>query len=140
MVDPFNLPNTCPDAYGKRKKDARGEGYFGPQKKKKVEIFLDEDEVPLSECQKAMILKDTSGVVQQSSNASDASIPGKSSTAKTFFVSDSNVSQSVLPTPPPPSTSNNIVTIPNPILQPPPTNITLLEPITETSIVSKTHI
>ena len=63
MVDPLNLPETYPDIHGKRKKESRGEGFSRPQKKKKVVAFLDEDEVPLSELQKAMLLKDTSGVV-----------------------------------------------------------------------------
>lgn len=30
LVDPFNLPENYPDAYGKRKKDAHGEGSSGP--------------------------------------------------------------------------------------------------------------
>lgn len=58
LVDPFDLPNTC--------LDARGEGTSGPKKKKKkkkVAMFLDEYDVPLSECRKAIILKDASGVV-----------------------------------------------------------------------------
>lgn len=93
-----------------------------------MEMFLDEYDVPLSELQKAMILKDTSGVAQKSSKASDAPIPGKSLTARTLFVSDTNIPESVLPPPPP---SHKIFTIPNPIPQPPPTNITFLEPITD---------
>lgn len=63
LVDPFNLPETYPDVHGKRKKEFIGEGSSRAQKKKKVAIFQDEDEVPLSERRKAMILKDTSGVV-----------------------------------------------------------------------------
>lgn len=68
MVDPFNLPETYLDAYGKRKKSnkkkvAQGEGTFKPsKKKKKVEMVL--DDVPLSEIHKALILKDTSGLAQ----------------------------------------------------------------------------
>lgn len=90
MVDPFNLLGTYPDAYGKRKKSskkkyAHGEGTSEPQKKKKVAIFLDEYDVPLSESQKAMILKDTSGVAQHSSKASDAPIPGESPMANNSF-------------------------------------------------------
>lgn len=121
MVDPFNLPDTYPDAHGKRKKsstkkDAQGKGTSEPQKKKKkVAIFLDEDGVPLSERQKVMIMKDTSGVSQQSSKASDAPIFGKSPMAKTLFISDTNISGSVLPTPPP-SPSHNTFTIPNSII------------------------
>lgn len=64
LVDPFNLSYTFPYAYGKIKKDAQGEESSGPKKKKKVAIFLDEDEVPLSELHKPMILKDTFGVIQ----------------------------------------------------------------------------
>lgn len=98
LVDSFNLPETYPYAYGKRKKEARGEGSYGSQKKKKkkkVVAFLDEDEVPLNERQKAMVLKDTSGIVQQSSKASEASIPGKSSTARNLCVSISHNSESL---------------------------------------------
>lgn len=138
FVDPFNLPETCPYAYRKRKKEAQGKGSSGPQtkKKKKVDVFLDEDELPLSECQKSMILKDTSGVVQQSSKAPDTPIPGKSSTTITLFTSDSQVSESVLQTQPYPSPSSSL----NPIPRPPPTNLTVIEPVIETPIVSKTHI
>lgn len=125
-IDPLNLPNTYPNTYGKRKKrnemkDAQEEGSSELRKKnKKVEMFLDKDDMPLSECQKAMILKDTYGVAQQSSKASIAPIPGKSPTTITIFVSDSNVFESVLPTPPPPCPSHNTftpssLTIPNPI-------------------------
>lgn len=63
LVDPFNLPETYPYVHSKRKKEFRGEGSSRAQKKKKISIFQNEDEVPLSELQKAMILKDTSGVV-----------------------------------------------------------------------------
>lgn len=87
---------------------------------------------------KSLILKDTSGVAQKSSKASDALIPGKSHMAKTLFVSDSNISGSVLPTPPSPS--HNTFTIPNPIPQPPPINITILEPVTKTPIVSENQL
>lgn len=106
MVDPFNLLDTYLNAYGKRKKsskkkDAQGEGTFEPQKKKKkVEMFLDEYGMPLSERQKAMILNETSGVFQESSKASDAPIHGKSPMAITLFISDSNIFGNVLPTSP----------------------------------------
>lgn len=66
LVDPFNLLETYPDVHGKRKKEFRGEGSSRAQKKKNIVIFQDEDEVPLSERQKVMILKDTSGIVQYS--------------------------------------------------------------------------
>lgn len=85
MVDPFNLPKTYPDVHGKRKKESREEGSSRPQKKKNKDgVLLDEDEVPLSECQKAMLLKDTSGVVQQSSRASDTT-SGKLSEASSLL-------------------------------------------------------
>lgn len=111
LVDPFNLLDTCPDAYGKRKEYARGEGSYGPQKKN-VAVFLDENDVSLSECKKAMILKDTSGIIQQLSKAYDAPTPGKSSTPHTLFLSDSNIYESILPTP---SKSYNTPPTPNPI-------------------------
>lgn len=68
LVDPFNLPETYPNAYGKRKKSskkkvAQGEGTSESPKKKKVEMVL--DDMPLSELQKATILKDTFGVAYQ---------------------------------------------------------------------------
>lgn len=64
MVDPFNIPETYHDVHEKRKKESEGEGSSRPyKKKKKADVFLDEDEVPLSERQKSMLLKDTSGVV-----------------------------------------------------------------------------
>lgn len=78
-------------------------------------MFLDEDVVPLSERQKAMILKDTSGITQQSSKASDATIPGKSFTARNLFVSNSHVFESVLPTQPSSSPSHNTLHTPIPI-------------------------
>lgn len=53
MVDPFNLPESYPNIHGKRKKELRGEGSFMPQKNAKIVVFLDEDEVPLSERQKS---------------------------------------------------------------------------------------
>lgn len=64
LVDPFNLPETYPDVHGKRKKEFRGEVSPRAKKKKKVAIFQDEYEVPLSERQKTIILKDTYEVVQ----------------------------------------------------------------------------
>lgn len=65
MVDPFNLPETYLDMPGKRNKESREEGSSRPQKKKKkVATFLDEDEVPLSERQKVMLLKDTYGIIK----------------------------------------------------------------------------
>ncbi|XP_050897540.1 uncharacterized protein LOC127104400 [Lathyrus oleraceus] len=66
LVDPFNLQETYRDVHGKRKKEFRGEGSSRAQNKNNITIFQDEDAVPLSEHQKAMILKDTSGVVQSS--------------------------------------------------------------------------
>ncbi|XP_050876630.1 uncharacterized protein LOC127080344 [Lathyrus oleraceus] len=62
LVDPFNLLETYPGVHGKIKKDFIGEGSSRAQKKK-ITIFQDEDEVPLSERQKKMMLKGTFGVV-----------------------------------------------------------------------------
>lgn len=67
MVDPFNLPETYPDIHGKTKKGSKGEKPSSPQKKKIV-IFLDEDEVPLSERQKTRfrrILMELSSYLQE---------------------------------------------------------------------------
>lgn len=74
------------------------------------------DDVPLSELHKTMILKDTSGVTQQSSKVSNSPILGKSSTARTLFISDPNVFASVLPTPPPPPPSHKTLSIKKPII------------------------
>lgn len=103
MVDPFNLPETYLDVHGKRTKKSRGEGSSRPQnKKKKVVVLLDEDGVPLSERQKAMLLRDTSGDVQQSLRASDPT-SGKLPEASTLIVSDSVVSERILLIQPPPT-------------------------------------
>lgn len=96
LVDPFNLSETFPDVHGKRKKDFRGEGSSRAQKKKKISIFQDEDEVPLSERQKAMTLKYNSGVVQPPSRASDIT-SRKLPSASTPLNFDSILSQRVLP-------------------------------------------
>lgn len=94
---------------------------------KKVTVFLDEDELPLSERQKAMILKDPFGISQKSSKASNATIPGKPSSTRNLFISNSHFYESILSTQPFPSPSHN--TLPTPILipQPRPTNITSIE-------------
>lgn len=76
------------------------------------------DDVPLSELQKSTILKDTSGVAQQSSKASDARTSSKSLTARNVFVSDIDVSKNVLSTSPPPHPSNTLSS-PNSILSSP---------------------
>lgn len=53
IIDLFNLSETYPDVHGKKKKESREDESSRPLKKKnKVATFLDEDEVPLSECQK----------------------------------------------------------------------------------------
>lgn len=57
-----------------------------------------------------------------------------------FFVSDTNISGSVLPISPPPSPPHNIFTIPNSIPQPPPINITILDLVTKTPIVSENQL
>lgn len=90
LVDPFNLPKTYPNVHGKRNKESHEEGTSRPQKKKKKKTttFLDEDEVPLSERQKAMFPKDTYGDTQQSSKASNTLILGKLPKAMNLFVSD----------------------------------------------------
>lgn len=89
--------------------------------------------MPLSERQKAMLLKDTSGVVQQSSRASDTTF-GKLAKASTPFVSDFVVSERILLVQPLP-TSQPIPIISQifePILLPPPLKTPIKEPITGT--------
>lgn len=95
-MDPFNLPKTYMDVHGKRKKESRGKESTRPHKKNKVVILLDEDEVPLNERQKAMLLKDTSGGVQHSSNASDTA-SGKLHEASTQITFDSVIFERILP-------------------------------------------
>lgn len=56
--------------------------------------------MPLSESQKAMLLKDTSGVFQSSSRASDIA-SSKLPTDSTQFTSDSIISERILPIQPP---------------------------------------
>lgn len=109
LVDPFNLPDTHLDVHGKRKKEFRGEGSYRAQKKKNIVIFQDKDEVPLSERRKAMILKDTSEVVQSSR------VSGKLHSDRTPLNSDSISSERILPIPPPSQS-----TISKPIPIPPP--------------------
>lgn len=109
MADPFNLLETYPNMHGKRKKESHEEGPSRPlKKKKKVATFLDGDEVSLSERHKVMLLKDTYGVIQQSSKASNIPIPGKLPKAINLFVFDSVIYEWVLPTQPFPSHSQSI--------------------------------
>lgn len=128
LVDPFNLPKTCPNVHGKRKKEFIGEGSSRDQKKKKIAIFQDEDKVPLSERQKEIILKDTSGVVLSSSRAFDISFV-KLSSNSTPLNSDSILSQRVLPSPPP-SQSTIFEPIPLPLQK-----SSFINPVTETPII-----
>lgn len=116
LVDPFNLPETCPNVHGKRKKEFKGEGSSRAQKKTKIIVFLDEDEVPLSERQKEMILKDTSGVIQSSLRAYDVA-SGKLPSYSTQFNFDSILSKRILPIQPHPS-SQPIVSEPIPFSPP----------------------
>lgn len=95
LVDPFNLSETYHDVHGKSKKEFKGERSSRAQKKKKIAIFQDEDEVPLDERQNAMILKDASRVVQSSR------FSGKLPSDITFLNSDSISSKRILPIPPP---------------------------------------
>lgn len=124
LVDLFNLPETYPDVHGNRKKELRSEGSFRAQKKK-IDIFQEEDEVTLSERQKAMILKDTSRVVQSSrvygklpfDNTSLNSDSISSTILSIPLPSQSTISEPI-PIPPPesnPQISTPIVEIPPPI-------------------------
>lgn len=144
LVDPFNLPETYPGVHGKRNKESREEGSLRPQekkKKKKVVEFLDEDKVPLSERQRQMLLKDISGIVQRSTEASSETTSGKLPKASNLVVFYSVVSGRILPNPPPPNSkppSYFSQHISKPILLPPPTETPILEPITKTPIVYET--
>lgn len=141
LVDPFHLPETYPNVHGKIKKKFIGKGSSRAQKKKKIAIVQDEDEVPLSERRKAMILKDTSGVVQSSR------VSGKLPSADTSLDSVS-ISSRILPIPPPSqSTISEPIPIPQPetdpqiltpiIEIPPPISALIIEkPVTETPLVS----
>lgn len=149
-MDPFNLLETYPNVHGKRNKESRGGGSSGPQKKKKKKkfvVFLDKDNMPLSEHQKAMLLKDTFGVVQHSSKASDT-MSGKLPEASTLITSNSMISERILPIQPPP-TSQPIPVISKtpeasthiiyePILLLPPSKSPTIKPATETPQVSET--
>lgn len=130
LVNSFNLLKIYPDIHGKRKKEFIGEGSSRAHKKKKIVVFLDEDEVPLSEREKAMILKDISGVVQSSSKASDVA-SGKLTSDSTQFNFDSILSERILPIPHPPS-SQSIIFEPIPL---PPPQSTFIIPIIETPLV-----
>lgn len=127
-MDHFILPETCPDVHGKIKKEFRGEGSSRTQKKKKIVIFQDEDEAPLSERQKAVILKDTSGVVMSSSRDYDIS-SGKLPSDITHFNSGSISSERILPIPHP---SQSTISKPIPL---PPSKSTFINPIIENPII-----
>lgn len=88
--------------------------------------------MPLTECHRAMILKDTSGVVQSYSRASNLAY-GKLPSDNTQFNSDSIISERILPIQPPFS-SKSILSEPIPLPPPQPTTI---NPITETPLVSE---
>lgn len=113
LVDAFNLPEDYPDFHNqlskrsKKRKDAE-EWNFAPKKKKKVADFLDENEVPLSERQRQMLLRDTSGVSQQSTKAPSVTTSGNSPIENDLLVSDFVISERVLPTQPSSSPSQNI--------------------------------
>lgn len=85
-----------------------------------------------------MLLKDTFGVVQQSSKASDTT-SGKLPESSTFIGFESIVSERILPIQPPSSSQLNssmsepIFSQPTtePILLPPPTETPTIEPVTE---------
>lgn len=53
--------------------------------------------MPLNENQKAMLLKDTSGVIQQSSKAYDTTTSCKLPKFSNLLVSDSAISERILP-------------------------------------------
>lgn len=137
LVDPFNLRETYHDVHGKRKKESRKEGSSRPhKKKKKAAESQDEDEVPLNERQRQMLLRYTSGIVQQSTKAPSVTTSGKLPEASNL-VSDSVVSERILPIQPPPNSQPKIS---KPILLPPPTETPILEPVTETPTVFETFV
>ncbi|XP_050897082.1 actin cytoskeleton-regulatory complex protein PAN1-like [Lathyrus oleraceus] len=137
LVDPFNLPETYHDVHGKRKKEFICKGSSRAQKKKKkIVIFQDEDEVPLSERQKAMILKDTSGVVQSSR------VSRKLPSDSTPLNSDSISCEIILQIPPPSqSTISEPIPIPPPESNPPmSTPIIEIPPPISNPIIETPHI
>lgn len=113
MVDPFNLPKNYPDVCGQHSKRNRKrkdveEETSTPKKKKKDAWFLDEEEMPISERQRKMLLRDTLGVAQQSTKAPSETTSGKSSITKSIVVCDSVISECVLQTHPSQYPSQNI--------------------------------
>lgn len=96
--------------------------------------------MPLSERQKAILLKDTSGVSQQSSRSSDTT-SGKLHEASTPIVSDSIVFEKILPIHPPPTSQPISIfsqQIYEPILLQPPPKTPSIEPVAKTPQVSET--
>lgn len=63
--------------------------------------------MPLSECQRKILLKDTSGIVQQSTKALSVTTYGKLPEANNF-VSDSVISERILPIQPRPNSQPKI--------------------------------
>lgn len=63
--------------------------------------------MPLSEHEKTMLLKDMSGVVQQSSKFSETTTYGKIPEASNLVISDSVISERILPIPSPPTSQKS---------------------------------
>lgn len=84
-----------------------------------------------------MLLKDMSGVVQESSKASKTTASGKLPEARNLVVSDSIISERVLLTPP---LSQPMSSISQPILLPPPTETPIIEHVTENPKVYETQL
>lgn len=97
--------------------------------------------MPLSEIPKVVLLKDTFGVVQQSSRAFDTT-SSKLPEAINTIAYESIISERILPIQPPP-TSQPISIFFQPIselvLLSPPTKTPIIEPIIETPKVSETQ-
>lgn len=95
--------------------------------------------MPLSERQKSMFLKDTSGVVQHTSKAFDTSF-GKLPEASAPITSDSVIFERILPIQPPPTSQSILVTSKpsEPILLPPPPRSPIIEHVRETPQVFET--
>lgn len=133
LVDPFNIHGDYLDVHGqlskRRRKRNNDKEWTSAPKKNMVIESQDEDEVPLSDRQRQMLLRDTSRTIQQSTKALSETTPGKLHEASNLVVSDFAISERILPIQPP-LTSQPISSISQQIYKPIP-----LPPPIETPIL-----